>query len=1024
MLISKQNLQVMLILSLVLIAAYAPLLFLNYSYNPSYDSTEYSSYRIAKNFTCVAECINKNHFYTIDPPANGVGSWPLIRTTTNMYLEGNVPLWNPYLFGGYPMFAELTNLSFSPLLIFYFLPQAFWDFALVIPLWFMGLFTYFLLRQWKLNHVSSLCGSIIFMLSGPFTWFLPHGSLPVIIFMPLILYSIEQIFKSNNFKFVFIGSLSITASILGTHLESILLVMFITISYVIFRSLINFKLNENREFENFDQSLIQKIRQKIPFLSLIIMIGTGIGMSLFFIIPGLEFISQGSVLREGTSAGATVISPYYALSTLFIPYILGAPHQYLSVDSHPAIWVFPIGYIVASSMVFSIIGLSTNVKSNFHRWLARFFMGLSVLFILKSIGFPLLNDLGYLPILEHILFPRYSIFIITFGLAITTSIGVNSLITNRLSFKKLLIPLGVSFMILAILVLLLLPEISEKPFSHLYMQSQVFISLTFVIFSVIFIIFYQKKFISFNSLLFLIILESILYVPMGMSPIWQIYKAIITISGIGIILLTSLLSVKVPNLKLGKRLFAKLVVILILIVAINQVIFLESPAKLPPREQIFTENDPIRFLKNNIQHHRIISFDSAFMPNFPAASQIQSLGGLSAMNVKSFGEWKKHLDPYVNAMSFNLVGQRDFGAPSFDVIYSHNKKLFDFLGVKYITSFDTDPGFPKFFTNVHKVININHNPQRLVQEFTFNINSTSSIGMWIGNYGKINSGELILELNSIPTNISNHRITTVSAEKAYRPTIFEFEKLDDIYDKKFQLKLYHVGYSQNNKVAVSTASIDEISPIRYGIINAELYIDGTKSNKFIPIAIHQDFPLVFDEQIKIFESKDVFPRAFTVTKYQIIDNPSEIFNTIQHSNFDLRNEVILENIPQDKYEIFDNMLTSKQNSEAQIIKYSPNNVQIHVNQNDPSILILTDTFYPGWHAYVDGEESEIMRANGLVRAVFVPSGSHVVEFTFLPQSFIYGVLISVISVVLLIIIGIIHFQKSRFSQKQSHKFLE
>ena len=1009
MLISKQNLQVMLILSLVLIAAYAPLLFLNYSYNPSYDSTEYSSFAFAKNFACVGECIHKNYMYTLDLAASGFGGWPLIQTTTNMYLEGNVPLWNPYLFGGYPMFAEITNLSFSPLLIFYFLPQAFWDFALVIPLWFMGLFTYFLLRQWKLNHVSSLCGSIIFMLSGPFTWLLPHESLPVIIFMPLILYSIEQIFKSNNFKFVFIGSLSITASILGTHLESILLVMFITISYVIFRSLINFKLNESREFENFDQSLIQKIRQKIPFLSLIIMIGTGIGMSLFFIIPGLEFISQSYLLREGQSAGATVISPYYALSTLFIPYIIGAPHQFLSVDRNIDIWNVPIGYIVASSLVFSIIGLSTNIKSNFHRWLARFFMGLSVLLILKSIGLPLLNDLGYLPILEHIIFPRYSIFIITFGLAITTSIGVNSLITNRLSFKKLLILLGVSFMILAILVLLLLPEISEKPLAHLYVQSQVFISLTFVIFSVIFIIFYQKKFISFNSLLFLIILESILYVPMGMSPLWQNYKAIITISGIGIILLTSLLSVKLPNLKLEKNLFAKLVVILILVVAINQIIFLESPAKLTPREQIFTENDPIRFLKNNIQHHRIISFDNAFQPNFPAASQIQALGGLSSMNVKSFGEWKKHLDPYATALSLNFE-QRHHGAPSFDIIYSHNKKLFDFLGVKYIVSFNTDPGTAKIFTERNNVIDLSNSSKRIIQEFTFTADSASSLAVWIENYGKINDGNIILELNSIPPSELNHRISKISASEIHGLTIFKFEKLSNVSNTRFQMSLYHEGYSPSNKIAVSKSHLDDIYIKNNHFINPELFIHGKKSDEYIPLVIPKKFPLVFDGKIKIFESTDVLPRSYLVTKYQVSESYDDIFNIISNPNFDFQNELILE----ENINEFPSSASSSENlknSQVSIIKYTPNFVELKTDYENPSILVLTDTFYPGWHAFVDEKETEIFRANGLVRAVFVPSGNHTVTFSFMPDSFVIGVVMSILSFLILFVFYILHQKK-------------
>ncbi len=49
-------------------------------------------------------------------------------------------------------------------------------------------------------------------------------------------------------------------------------------------------------------------------------------------------------------------------------------------------------------------------------------------------------------------------------------------------------------------------------------------------------------------------------------------------------------------------------------------------------------------------------------------------------------------------------------------------------------------------------------------------------------------------------------------------------------------------------------------------------------------------------------------------------------------------------------------------------------------------VVLSDQFYPGWRAYVDGRESPIYRANYLFRAVPVPAGEHVVEFTYQPVS--------------------------------------
>ena len=67
-------------------------------------------------------------------------------------------------------------------------------------------------------------------------------------------------------------------------------------------------------------------------------------------------------------------------------------------------------------------------------------------------------------------------------------------------------------------------------------------------------------------------------------------------------------------------------------------------------------------------------------------------------------------------------------------------------------------------------------------------------------------------------------------------------------------------------------------------------------------------------------------------------------------------------------------------------------------------MILTDVFYPGWNVSIDGETSEILRANGLVRAVMIPEGSHIIEFNYIPSSFWFGLLISISTVILLFIV--------------------
>ena len=84
-----------------------------------------------------------------------------------------------------------------------------------------------------------------------------------------------------------------------------------------------------------------------------------------------------------------------------------------------------------------------------------------------------------------------------------------------------------------------------------------------------------------------------------------------------------------------------------------------------------------------------------------------------------------------------------------------------------------------------------------------------------------------------------------------------------------------------------------------------------------------------------------------------------------------------------------------------IILYETNNVMIETISDKSSLMILTDVYYPGWKALIDGVETKVYRADGLVRAVFVPEGNHTVEFVYLPESYSTGIIISVISAIIL-----------------------
>ena len=69
-------------------------------------------------------------------------------------------------------------------------------------------------------------------------------------------------------------------------------------------------------------------------------------------------------------------------------------------------------------------------------------------------------------------------------------------------------------------------------------------------------------------------------------------------------------------------------------------------------------------------------------------------------------------------------------------------------------------------------------------------------------------------------------------------------------------------------------------------------------------------------------------------------------------------------------------------------------MEIEAALEAPGYLLLLDTYYPGWKAYVDGERVSIHRADYNFRAVTLPAGRSHVSFEYRPASFALGLCLS------------------------------
>jgi hypothetical protein len=139
---------------------------------------------------------------------------------------------------------------------------------------------------------------------------------------------------------------------------------------------------------------------------------------------------------------------------------------------------------------------------------------------------------------------------------------------------------------------------------------------------------------------------------------------------------------------------------------------------------------------------------------------------------------------------------------------------------------------------------------------------------------------------------------------------------------------------------------------------------------------------------KLFRYERALPRAFLADGVKPYSGPQEFSAAFFDPAFDPQRTVLTDAaIPAAS-------ASPMMAATATISAYTPLAVTVATAADKTTLLVLTDTYYPGWTAVVDGKNSPIYRADYAFRAVPVPAGNHSVEFRYRPQSFSSGLAIA------------------------------
>ncbi len=135
-----------------------------------------------------------------------------------------------------------------------------------------------------------------------------------------------------------------------------------------------------------------------------------------------------------------------------------------------------------------------------------------------------------------------------------------------------------------------------------------------------------------------------------------------------------------------------------------------------------------------------------------------------------------------------------------------------------------------------------------------------------------------------------------------------------------------------------------------------------------------------------------FPRAFMVGGYEVDPDTDQTVYDIRDSKVDAHQEVILTADPEGKPAWPKGWV-----GEAKITHYDFNDLEMECTNNRPCFLFLSDTYYPGWKAWVDGNEEPIYEGDSTFRVVELKTtGHHLVKMSYHPfiitGSFFYSLL--------------------------------
>jgi hypothetical protein len=153
----------------------------------------------------------------------------------------------------------------------------------------------------------------------------------------------------------------------------------------------------------------------------------------------------------------------------------------------------------------------------------------------------------------------------------------------------------------------------------------------------------------------------------------------------------------------------------------------------------------------------------------------------------------------------------------------------------------------------------------------------------------------------------------------------------------------------------------------------------------------------YDKGLRLFRKPDALPPAWVTHEILRVANDEELRRAIQNPTLDLRKTaVVLETVP--------SVESCPASEDVDVFRPNTDAVILRAKLQCRGLVVLSDTFYPGWKATVDGRRAEIYEVYGAFRGVLLEAGEHTVRMDYRPVSVRLGSVITGFAVLIVLVI--------------------